>query len=81
MPRTAHRAYQGAVEQDNHLPRLASDAVIDALQDTVGPFGCLDTLLTICHQPKAPDHFFGARTLGATASSHGYEHGEGKVTM
>jgi len=33
------------VEWDNHLPRLASYAGLDAPQDTVGPFGCQGTLL------------------------------------
>lgn len=44
------------MEQDNHLPQLTSDIVIDAPQDTAGPSSCLDTLLAIYHQPRAPDH-------------------------
>ncbi|KAK4806181.1 hypothetical protein QYF61_001104 [Mycteria americana] len=38
--------HQCSVEWDNHLPRPASYAVLDAPQDTVGPFGCQGTRLT-----------------------------------
>ena len=55
-------------EWDSCLSRLASDAVLDAPQDMVGPFGCQGTLwqgtvLTCWHtvglgcQPKPPDLF------------------------
>ena len=37
---------QCSAEWDNHLPRPASDAVLRAPQDTVGPLGCQGTLLT-----------------------------------
>jgi len=62
--------HQCSAERDHHLP---SYAVLDALQDTVGPFGCQGTLLT-CTQlainstaPKSQGvHFqipIGARIL------------------
>jgi len=38
--------HQCSTEWDNHLPLPASDIVLDAPQDTVGPSGCQDTLLT-----------------------------------
>ena len=38
--------HQCSEEWDNHLPRLASDAVLDAPQDTDDHFGCQGALLT-----------------------------------
>ena len=39
------RIHQRRVEQDDHFPLLASNAVLDAPQDTVGPPGCQASLL------------------------------------
>jgi len=34
------RPHQCSTEWDNHVPQTASNAVLDALQDTSGPFSC-----------------------------------------
>ena len=45
-----------SVDWDNHLPQPARYAVLDAPQDTVGPFGCHSTLLTHIQLAINPNH-------------------------
>ena len=56
-------ATQCSVEWDNHLPRLASYAMLDAPQDTAGPFNGQLTLLTrilLAINPDLQISFHGA---------------------
>lgn len=57
------RLYRGRVGWENHLPQLATSALLDVLQDTVSPLGCRDTLLTriqLAINPNAQISFRGA---------------------